>query len=100
MAINENETNEKYAQAKAWGQAHARAADQARRDLGEAQKKVASLAAVEDELKATKAALAAAEAQIAALGRDAEAKAKQAAKTAKKADAFDAIRKALSVGSA
>lgn len=91
------ETQEKLAEAKAWGQEKARHADQLGRELKAAQDAAASAESVAGELAACQDALAASEARVADLVSEVAAAEKRARKNEAKADRFDAIKSALGV---
>lgn len=91
------EAQEKYADAKAWGQEKGREADQAKRDLKKLQDVAASAAETEAENASLKDQLAAAVARSDDLVAEVAAADKRAKKVAAKAERFDAIKSALGV---
>lgn len=89
------EAQEKYVEAKAWGQDHARRADQLGRDLKAAQDAAESAAATAAELAACQHALAASEARVTELVGEVAAADKRAKKNEAKAENYDIIKSAL-----
>lgn len=89
------EAQEKAAEAKAWGQEQARAADEARRELKKAQDAADSAAEIQAELDHTKDELDAANARVNDLVGEVAAADKRAGKNAEKAGRFEAIQSAL-----
>lgn len=91
------EAQEKYAEAKAWGQEKARLADQLGRDLKAAQDAADAATVLVGQLDTCQHALAASEARVAELVNEVAAADKRATKNEAKAESFDAIKSALGV---
>lgn len=91
------EAREKAAEAKAWGQEQARAADEARRDLKKAQDAAASAAEVQAELDECEAQLEAANARISDLVAELGRVEKRAKKNEAAAADLAAVKSALGI---
>lgn len=89
------EAQEKAAEAKAWGQEQARAADEARRELKKAQDAADSAAEIQAELDHTKDELDAANARVKDLVAEVASADKRGDKYAEKAGRFDDLKSAL-----